>query len=151
MLPQRTATPHFCRPVNGGTVRLSRPRATVCEFPAHRNYAVTQVSATGFEPVTARSRIVGHHYSAESYLMLLRNLTTMLEKHKLAYSESKVGPLAEYAKLAFPNVIAKMTVLTAVTNHMYNNEKPSIVPCSRRGRTTTVNAIRWQQLRSEDM
>ena len=30
--------------------RLSRPRATVCKFPAHRNYAVTQVSTTGFEP-----------------------------------------------------------------------------------------------------
>ena len=36
---------------------LTRPRATVCKFPALRNYAVTQVSATGFEPGTVRLRI----------------------------------------------------------------------------------------------
>ena len=32
-----------------GMARLSRPRAIVCKFPVHKNYVVTQVSATGFE------------------------------------------------------------------------------------------------------
>ena len=44
-------------PTRGGMARLSRPRATVCRFPAHRNYAVTRVSAAEFEPGTVRLRI----------------------------------------------------------------------------------------------
>ena len=44
-------------PTRGGMTRLSRPRAMVRKFHAHRNYAVTQVSATGFEPETIRQRI----------------------------------------------------------------------------------------------
>ena len=35
-------------PSRGRMARLSRPSATACKFPAHRNYAVTRVSATGF-------------------------------------------------------------------------------------------------------
>ena len=41
----------------GGMARLSWPRATVCKFHAQRNYAVTRVFATGFEPGTIRLRI----------------------------------------------------------------------------------------------
>ena len=37
-------------PTRGLVARLSRPRAAVCKFPAHKNYAVTYVSAVGFEP-----------------------------------------------------------------------------------------------------
>ena len=44
-------------PTRGGVARLSRPRAIVCKFPGHRNYAVTQVFGTGFELVTVRARI----------------------------------------------------------------------------------------------
>ena len=35
-------------PTLGGMARLTRPRAIVCKFPVHRNYAVT----SGFEPGT---------------------------------------------------------------------------------------------------
>ena len=41
-------------PIRGGIARLSRPRAIVCKFSAHRNYAVTRVSATEFEPGTVQ-------------------------------------------------------------------------------------------------
>ena len=44
-------------PICRGMARLSRPRASVCKFPVQRNYAVTQVPATGFEPWTIRLRI----------------------------------------------------------------------------------------------
>ena len=55
----------FCRsaellpilPIRGGVDRLSRQRARACKFCAHMNYAVTQVSATGFEPETVHLRI----------------------------------------------------------------------------------------------
>ena len=39
-----------------GMAWLSRPNETVFKFPDHRNCAVTQESATGFEPGTARLR-----------------------------------------------------------------------------------------------
>ena len=44
-------------PTRGEMVRLSRHIATACKFPAHKNYAVTQVSAAGFEPGTVRLRV----------------------------------------------------------------------------------------------
>ena len=42
---------------HGGMARLSQPRATVCQFPAYRNYAVTiecpsRDSNSGLSPVT---------------------------------------------------------------------------------------------------
>ena len=46
-------------PTRGGMARLSKPRASVCKFPAHGNHAVTQVVVTGFEPGTVRLRIQG--------------------------------------------------------------------------------------------
>ena len=44
-------------PARGGMTRLSRPRAPVCKFVDHWNYALTKVSATRFEPWTVRSGI----------------------------------------------------------------------------------------------
>ena len=44
-------------PTHRGIARLSRPRATVCRFHTHKNYAVTRVSGMRFEPETDRLRI----------------------------------------------------------------------------------------------
>ena len=46
----------FCLPTEVW-IGSSRPTATVCKFPADKNYAVTQASATEFEPGTVRVRI----------------------------------------------------------------------------------------------
>ena len=48
-------------PICREMARLSRPRASVCKFPTQRNYALTQVSATGFETGTVR-----YEFSASS-------------------------------------------------------------------------------------
>ena len=43
----------------GGMARLNQPKATMCKFPAHGNFAMTRVStaATGFEPGTVQLQI----------------------------------------------------------------------------------------------
>ena len=74
-------------PSRDGMLRLSRPRAIVSKFHGHRNYALAQMSATGFEPETldcesmARStrlqcqlHVNREWLSASSSVMMLKNL-----------------------------------------------------------------------------
>ena len=55
--------------------RLSQPRATVCKFPAHRDYAQWLVSATGYESGYESSALpLGHHVKQCADLQFLFDL-----------------------------------------------------------------------------
>ena len=65
------ATVHGCSSI------LSTRGATVCKFPARRNYAVTQVSATGFEPRTDKIQTE----DTASQCLLVRQIETIKDVH----------------------------------------------------------------------
>ena len=74
-----------------GMARLSLPRATVCKFPTHRNYAVTQVSATGFEPGTSGRTSL----TVNVHLIIILSTATKYTAPSKRYALTELNALGE--------------------------------------------------------